>query len=99
MKWRCFLILLLILSLFAPVGCENSESTVILLPYTQPLGDKKALTVNISSKTIHPDATCTHIEKAKEENLRTLDHTSDNVNTLLSMGYSLCKSCTSECDE
>ena len=89
---RC-LLLLLILSLFAPVGCEKAESTIVLLPYSQPSVDKKAIPVNISSKTVHFDHNCTHVKNAKEENLRSLDHTTDNINTLLSMGYTLCKTC------
>lgn len=88
-----FLILLLILSLFAPVGCEKEQSTVILLPYSQPVVDKKALTVNIASKTVHFDPACRHVTNAKEDNLRYTDDTTDGVNTLLSMGYTLCDTC------
>lgn len=88
-----FLLFLLILSLFAPVGCTKSESTIVLLPFSQPVVDKKALTVNISSKTIHFESTCRHVENAKEENLRSLEDTTDNVNTLLSMDYTLCSAC------
>ena len=93
MKLRYLLIPLLILALFAPVGCEKVESTVILQPYLQPTVDKKAITVNISSKTVHLDPLCEHIETSKAENLRTVDNTPDAVNTLLSMDYHICKDC------
>lgn len=94
MKRKTLLIFFLILSLFAPVGCQKADSTINLLPYSQPSVDKGTVSVNISSKTIHLDHNCTHVKNAKEENLRSLDHTTDNINTLFSLGYTLCKACS-----
>lgn len=99
MKVRRFLIFLLILTLFAPVGCANTESTVELIPYTQPSVDAvpptvRAIAVNISSRTIHLDPSCPHVERALAANLRTTAES--NVNTLLGMGYHLCTGCSME---
>ncbi|MBR2987441.1 MAG: hypothetical protein IKC63_05430 [Clostridia bacterium] len=101
MKARRFLIFLLILTLFAPVGCEKAESTIELVPYTQPSVDAmpptvRAIAVNISSRTIHLDPACPHVEHALAANLRSTAES--NVNTLLGMGYRLCASCSVETD-
>ncbi|MBQ7365190.1 MAG: hypothetical protein IJW46_06300 [Clostridia bacterium] len=93
MKLRLFLIFLLILTLFAPVGCAQEDSSVILLPYSQPSVDKKAITVNISSLVIHRSEVCHHIANTDEDNLRYVEDTSDAINALLDMGYRFCSSC------
>ncbi len=51
------------------------------------------IAVNISTKRVHFYLLCPHVENTKEENLRYLSMSSDAVNTLLSMGYTLCSDC------
>ena len=94
---KCCLFLLLFATLLAPVGCAEAKSTVELYPYTQdvqPSVDKTGLVVNVSTHKIHFDPDCYHIKSAKEENLRYTAHTSDTVNTLFSMDYALCETCS-----
>ena len=91
---RCCLFLLFFALLFAPVGCAKEQSTVELHPYSQPSVDKSGLCVNISSKTIHLDPDCRHVQTSREENLRYTAHTTESVNTLFSMGYTLCQDCS-----
>ncbi len=91
---KCCLFLLLFATLFAPVGCEKPESTIELSPYVQPSVDKTGLIVNVSTQKIHFDHECRHVKAAKETNLRYTVHTTDAVNTLFSMDYTLCDTCT-----
>lgn len=92
MKKYCVFLLLFAL-LFAPVGCQKRESTVELLPYSQPSVDKSGLAVNITTLKIHFDVECRHVKGAKEENLRYTPRTTDTVNILFSMGYTPCEDC------
>ena len=91
---KCCLFLLFIALLFAPVGCAERKSTVELSPYQQPSVDKNGLAVNVTTKKIHFDTECRHVKSTKEDNLRYAEHTTDNVNTLFSMGYTLCETCS-----
>ena len=91
---KCCLFLLLAAILVAPVGCSDRESAIEVYPYLQPSVDKTGLAVNISTHKIHIDTECRHVKNSKEDNLRYTEHTTENVNTLFSMGYTLCQDCS-----
>ena len=91
---HCCLILLTLALLLSTVGCQKTESTVELYPYTQQTVDKTGLAVNVSTLKIHTDPDCYHVKASQEKNLRYAPDTAETVNTLFSMGYTFCKTCS-----
>ena len=98
---RCLLIFLLIFSLLTTTSCQKvttsddlDEDSIIIVANQQLFVDNLSVAVNISSKTIHLLEDCPYRKKISKDNLRYLDYNTEYLNTLLSMGYELCRTCS-----
>lgn len=103
MKKRILALVLLFALLLALVSCGGEPSSVSVHPKETDSNEiyvtEQDLAVNTLTKKIHTDASCHHLKNAAQENLRSLPHTKENVNTLLAMQYTFCSHCQKTAEE
>ncbi len=71
---------------------ESSESNASEDMTTENASNKATYVINISSKKIHlPD--CSFVNRTNEENKKTIQLSSDELNDYIKDGYTICKTC------